>query len=163
MASVKTQGTELFFIDPEDDSIVKVGCPTSITGLTAARDQIEVTCLDSAAREYVAGMPTPGTANFGINFDPSDPSHIRLHELYRDGTTLEWALGLGDYTPPPPAAGPQPTGVSSGGQFILPATRTWITFTGYLSDFPFDLSLNAVVTNAVAIQVSDFPVVVPKA
>lgn len=158
--AVKTQGTELFFIDPDDQSVVKVGCVTSITGMTAARDQIETTCMDSAARTYEAGMATPGAATFGINFDPQDASHIRLHELYRTGTTLQWALGWSDYSPPFPAAGAPPTADTSG--FVLPTSRSWITFDGYVSDLPFDFAINAVVASSVSVQVSDFPELTPK-
>lgn len=161
--AVKTIGTELFFVDPADDTIVKVGCVTSISGMTAARDQIETTCLDSPARTYEAGMATPGQATFGVNFDPSDPSHVRLHELYVAGTTLEWALGWGDFIPGPPAAGPAPTGVDSGGAFIVPTTRSWLEFNGYLTDVPFDFALNSVVASTIAVQVSDFPTLTPKA
>ena len=152
--AIKTQGTELYFLDPEDNSVVEVGCITNLTGLTAARDQIETTCLDSAARTYEAGLPTPGTASFTINADPQDPSHIRLHELYVAGTTLDWAVGWSDGTA-------LPTADSSG--LAGPTTRSWIFFNGYVSDFPFDFALNAVVQSNVSVQVSDFPVWVPKA
>jgi hypothetical protein len=151
----KTQGTQLYFIDPDDFSIVKVGCVTALSGLTAGRDQIETTCLDSDAREYIAGMATPGAANFTINFDPTDASHTRLHELYVAGTTLDWALGWSDGVDIPP--------VSDSTAFDLPTTRTWITFEGYIQDLPFDFALNSVVTSQVAIQVSGFPTLVPKA
>lgn len=147
--AIKTQGTQLFFIDPEDFSVVTVGCVTSITGLTAARDQIETTCLDSAARTYEAGMATPGAAQFSINFDTSDASHNRLHELYVAGTKVDWALGWSDGTAAP---------TSDSTAFTLPTTRSWIEFNGYISDLPFDFALNTVVTSNVAIQVSDFPV-----
>ncbi|MFC2974710.1 phage tail tube protein [Azotobacter bryophylli] len=36
--------------------------------------------------------------------------------------------------------------------FSLPNTRTWFVFRGYVSDFPFDFSANAVVTTAATIQ-----------
>lgn len=160
--AIKTQGTQLYFIDPADGSLVTVGCVTTINGLTAARDQIETTCLEDSARTYEAGMATPGAATFGINFDTSDASHVRMHELYRLGDKLNWAIGWGDFTPGPPAAGPAPT-VDTNADFNLPATRSWITFNGYISDLPFDFALNTVVTSTVSIQVSDFPVLVPKA
>ncbi|MDA8485165.1 phage tail protein [Pseudomonas resinovorans] len=164
--AVKTQGTQLFLIDPEFDSngagIIVVGCVTTITGLTAARDQIETTCLEDSARSYEAGMATPGAASFTINFDPSEASHTRLHELYVLGTKVEWALGWGDFTPGPPNPGPAPT-LDSNYEFDLPAARSWITFNGYISDLPFDFALNAVVTSNVSVQVSDFPILVPKA
>ena len=153
--AVKTQGTELYFLDPDTDVVTKVGCVTTLTGLTAARDQIETTCLDSTARTYVAGMATPGAAQFTINADPDDASHIRLHELYVDGTSVPFALGWSDGT------GILPTGDSTG--FVLPSTRSWITFDGFVSDFPFDFALNTVVTSNISIQVSDFPVWVPAA
>lgn len=36
--------------------------------------------------------------------------------------------------------------------FDLPKTRTWFTFQGYVSDFPFDFAANAVVSTAATIQ-----------
>ena len=153
--AVKTQGTELYFIDPYDNSVNKVGCTTSISGINAARDQIDVTCLDSDARIYVAGMAAPGNATFGINVDPSDASHVRLHELYVSGDKFNWALGLSDGTAAPTA--------DSEGEVVVGASRSWITFNGYISDFPFDLALNSVVQSTVSIQVSDFPDFTPSA
>jgi hypothetical protein len=151
--AVKTQGTDLYFIDPYDNSVNKVGCVTSITGINAARDQIEVTCLDSAARLYEAGLGTPGQATFGINFDPQDDSHVRLHELYTQGEKFWWALGWSDGTAAPTA--------DSDGEPIAASSRSWINFHGYVADLPFDFSLNAVVSSSVSVQVSDFPTLVP--
>lgn len=42
--------------------------------------------------------------------------------------------------------------VSGGPDWDLPDTRTWFTFRGYVSDFPFDFSANTVVTTAATIQ-----------
>ncbi len=61
---MRTAGTELFFLDPADCSVVQVGCPTSITGLDSTIEQLETTCLESTARTYEAGLATPGTASF---------------------------------------------------------------------------------------------------
>lgn len=36
--------------------------------------------------------------------------------------------------------------------FVLPPTRTWFLFDGYVADFPFDFAANAAVTSAVSIQ-----------
>lgn len=150
----KTQGTALYFIDPSAPGVVVlVGCPTSISGITAARDQIETTCLGDAARTYIPGLATPGTATFTINFDPSDASHVLLHSLYVAGTTVDWALGWSDGTAPP-------TADSNG--FVLPTTRSWITFDGFPSDVPFDFTLNAVVASNISVQMSGFPVLTPK-
>lgn len=152
--AIKTQGTHLFFIDPVAQAVMAVGCVTSISGITAARDQIETTCLESDARTYEAGMATPGAATFGINFDPKDPSHLRLHQLYVAGTSLKFAVGWSDGTSVPT--------IDTGGDFDLPPDRSWIGMGGYVSDLPFEFALSAVVTSTVSIQISDFPVVVPK-
>jgi len=149
----KTQGTEMWFIDPTGDVVTKIGCVTSISGLTAARDQIETTCLEDQARSYEPGLATPGTAQFGVNFDPSDASHVRLHALYVAGTPLTFAIGWSDGT----AA---PTNDSS--LWTLEATRSWLTFDGFLSDVPFDFSGNAVVASTISVQVSGFPLLTPK-
>lgn len=151
----KAQGTEVYFLDPTGDVVTKVVCATAVTGLTAARDQIETTCLDDQARTYEAGLATPGAAQITIAADPAEPSHIRLHELYVDGITTQWAIGWSDGTGIPPTSGD-----SSG--FVLPATRSWVTFAGYISDFPFEFALNSMVTSTMSVQVSDFPVWTPK-
>ena len=150
----KAQGTEVYFVDPDGNVVTKITCVTSVTGLTAARDQIETTCLDSPARTYEAGLATPGAAQVTIASDPADASHIRLHELYVAGTSVPWAVGWSDGTAPPTS------GDSSG--FVLPTTRSWVTFDGYISDFPFEFAQNAMVTSTMAIQVSNFPVWIPK-
>lgn len=153
--AVKTQGTDLYVIDPADNSLIEVGCVTSIDGIDTALDQIETTCLSGSARTYLAGLATPGTATFGINVDPSDASHVRLHQLKIAGTTLSWALGWSDGTADPT--------VDTASNFNLPTTRSWITFEGFMNSFPFSFQQNSVVQSTVGIQVSGEPVLVPKA
>ncbi len=153
--AIKTQGSMLYVIDPADDSVLIVGCVTSIDGIDTTLDQLETTCLESPARTYIAGLATPGAATFGINFDPADASHVRLHELKVAGTTLDWTLGFSDGTAPPT--------VDTNGNFNLPNTRSWISFDGFMNSYPFSFALNAVVTSTVGIQISGEPVVTPKA
>lgn len=152
--SKKSQGTELYYIDPETGDVVQVGCVTSIDGIDTSIDQIETTCLESLARTYEAGLATPGAANFGINVDPSEEGHVRLHQLKVAGTTLKWALGWSDGTGTPPT--------ESSGEFALPENRSWITFEGFMNSFPFNFALNSVVQSTVGIQISGEPVLVPK-
>lgn len=155
MPTLKAQGTSLYFIDPDAPTTpVEVACITSFSGMTATRDQTEVTCLGDEARRFESGMLNPGTASFGINFDPADPSHSRLHELYVAGTSVEWALGASDGTADP---------TITTGEFTLPATRTWWTFAGYVSDFPFDFAIGGRVSSTLAIQLSGYPELTPKA
>jgi hypothetical protein len=151
--SMKTQGTDLYAIDPRDGSLIDIGCVTSIDGIDSSIDQIETTCLNSAEREYVAGLATPGAATFGINTDTSDPNHIALYEIKQAGLTVQWAIGLSDGTAAPT--------VDSDG-FVLPTTRSWITFEGFMNAFPFTFALNAVIASSVGIQVSGAQALIPK-
>lgn len=151
---MKTQGTDLYVIDPADDSILVVGCVTSIDGIDTSLDQIETTCLGDSARSYESGLATPGTATFGINTNTQDASHIRLHQLKVSGVTLKWAVGWSEQP------GLAPT-VDSTGDFVLPAGRSWITFLGFMNSFPFSFAQNSVVQSTVGIQVSGEPELIP--
>lgn len=157
----RTQGTELWFIDPESGLPVKVGCITSLNLGGSPADQIDVSCLDSTVREFMAGMKSPGQSSFGINFDMDDASHLRLNELYETGDVLHWAVGWGDHIPGPPAAGAPPTSDTSG--FVTPTSRSWILFDGYVADLPLDAQLNAVWTSTISLQVSGARTLVPRA
>lgn len=162
--AVKTQGTSLYFIDPDTDTVQDVGCVTQIDGIDSSRDQIETTCLTSNDRQYVAGLGTPGTASFTINVDPSNPVHVRMYQLKQRGDVLKWALGWGDGDIDSSGAITMdpPDGVATDGDFDLPSTRSWLKFDGYLSSFPFSFALNAVVTSAVGIQISGSQEIVAK-
>lgn len=153
MPSVKTAGTELFIIDPADDSLLKIDCPTVISGLSGSRSQIDDSCLEDIADSFQGGRITPGTATLGINTDPQNASHLRLHQLYKEGTKFKFAIGWGDFTPPPPAAGPVPV-VDSNGNFNPAAGRSWIIGEAYVSDFPFDFNANDVVRSSLTLQQS---------
>lgn len=144
--SILAQGTQIFFIDPADDSVVTVECATTFNPGGAPADQIEDTCLEDQERSYRRGLRTPGQASMTINADPRNASHVRMHELSEDDTveTMKWAVGWSDGTDLPT--------VDSVGDFVLPTTRTWFIFQGYIADFPFDFAANTVVTTAVSIQ-----------
>lgn len=148
--SVLTQGTQIFFIDPEFDSsgagVREVECATTFTPGGNPADQIEDTCLSATTRSYKPGLRTPGQATLGLNADPENESHVRLHELSETdpSPTLKWAVGWADGTDVPT--------LDSNGDFELPTTRTWFIFEGYVSDFPFDFAANTVVTTQAAIQ-----------
>lgn len=154
--SVSAQGTQLYFVDPETGDIGKVDCITELTGLSAQRDQVETTCLDDNERTYRPGLATPGQANFTIYPDPETDSHLRLHELFVSGDTIDFAVGWADGKDIPP------TSFDSDG-WTLPTTRTWNTFQGYISDFPFEFAQNTEVTSAIAIQTSGPTGWIPKA
>jgi len=128
-------------------AVLKIECATSLSPGGDPSDQIEDTCLEAFERSYKAGLRTPGQATMGINADPDNESHLTLYGLSRENPApvLKFAIGWSDGTDAPTL------NVGEDG-FELPATRTWFTFQGYISDFPFDFAQNTVVTTEVSIQ-----------
>lgn len=103
-------------------------------------------------------MATPGTATFGINVDPKDPSHVRLHQLKVAGESLQWAIGWSES----PGTEPTITQDSAGEYVFVPDdARSWILFEGFMNSYPFSFGLNAQVTSTVGIQVSGEPELIP--
>lgn len=157
--SIKTQGTQLYILDPEatgGPEVLVIECATSIDGISAAREQIEDTCLEDQARSYVPGLATPGTMTLAINYDDSNPSHLRLHELYTEGLKFDATIGFSNGTAAPT--------VDTDGEFELPTTRSWLTLLDtYVSDFPFSFAQNSVVQSSLTLQLSGFPIPQKKA
>lgn len=152
--AIRAQGSQLYAIDPADNSLITIDCVISIDGIDSAIDQLETTCLENLARTYEAGLATPGAASFGINVDPRQPTHVRLHQLKTAGTSLRWALGWSDGTGVPPT-------VDVDNDFVLPEGRSWLLFEGYMNSYPFTFGQNAMVTSTVGIQISGDPQLVP--
>ena len=150
---MKTQGTSLFMVKTSGvgaATVVKIGCPTSINYGGSAADQIETTCLDASdSRTYIQGLKSPGTANFGVDFDVQSASHMDVYAQYRlggeEGVT-QWAIGFSDGTDAPT--------LDSEGKLQVPTTRSWLVFEGYVSNLPFDFAINSVVKADIPIQVS---------
>ena len=145
--SVLTQGTNIYFVHPTTYAVTTVDCATSFSPGGSPSDQIEDTCLEDSTRSYKGGLRTPGTASLGVNADPANASHILMHTLSETDPqpVLQWVVGWSDGT----AA---PTADTNGNWDGFPTTRTWFSFEGYISDFPFDFTQNTVVTSTVSIQ-----------
>ncbi len=143
--SVLTQGTKIYVMNPADSTVIAIACATAFNPGGAPADQIEDTCLEAQVRSYRAGLRTPGQASMTINADPTEDSHVALHE-FAEATpqpTLKWVVGWSDGTEAPTA---------TDGEWVLPTTRTWFGFDGYVSDFPFNFEQNSIVTSEVTIQ-----------
>ena len=157
--SVLSQGTHIYVLSPLGSGapeVVQIKCATTFSPGGNPADQIEDTCLEDSSRSYRPGLRTPGTATMGINADPTNESHLLLHELSETDPSpiVKWAVGWSDGTAAPT--------LDSNGDFDLPDTRTWFVFEGYVSDFPFDFAQNTVVTSEVSIQRSGGSSWIPK-
>ena len=156
--AIKTQGTDLYTIDPDTNELLDVGCITSITGIDTSIDQIETTCLNYTSRTYEAGLATPGTATFSIYIDPKNPVHVRLLELKNRGAQMQWAIGWSESPQTAPSVTVDGEGVAT---FDLPPARSWLVFEGYMNAFPLTFDQNTMVTSEIGIQVSGDPVLIP--
>jgi hypothetical protein len=150
IGTVKTQGTELWVIDTITSSqpfVLKFSCPTGITGLGGAADQIEDTCLDATEdRTYVRGLGNPGQVNVPFNFIPSNASHQALFDLKADGSVFQWLIGFSDGTAAPT--------LDSDDDFVPPASplRTSAEFSAYISDVTIDVATNEIVHGTMILQ-----------
>ncbi|UZE12788.1 phage tail tube protein [Pseudomonas sp. B21-053] len=151
--SILTQGTQVYVLvpsaaDPAVFEVLEIECATAFSPGGNPADQIEVTCLSDKVRRYLRGLRTPGQASLTLNADPRNASHVRLHQLSEDDSieSLAWAVGWSDGIDIPPT-------VNVGGDdFVLPPSRTWFVYDGYVADFPFDFAANTVVSTAATIQ-----------
>jgi hypothetical protein len=145
--SLLTKGTEMWvrLHDSAGYSLLKINCPTGITGLGGAKSQIDDTCLDDLEMKYKPGMAQPGALTVNINFDPADASHIALWDAFDSDDILLFIIGAGDGTA-------DPTVNTGSGIVTYPSTRSFISFDGHLADFPVDFALNTVVKTAMSIQ-----------
>ncbi|MEN9903703.1 MAG: hypothetical protein RLZZ555_268 [Pseudomonadota bacterium] len=144
--TVKTQGTELFFADSTatTPAMVKLTCPTGITGLGGAADQIDVTCLDATTdRAFTRGLGNPGQVSVPFIMKPTDASHQRLFALKESGDTLNWMICLSDGSADP---------VYASGSLTAPTGRTSIAFSAYIADVALDIATNEVVRGTLTLQ-----------
>lgn len=143
--AIKTQGTHVFML--HEGEFLKIACPTGIDMGGAPADQIDVTCLGSDTREYIAGLKSPGAVTFEINLNPGNKSHKVLFDLSEadDNPVKSFAIGWSDGKSEPTASGENAT---------YPADRTWSVFKGYISDFPINFAANSAVKGNISIQTS---------
>ena len=145
---LKTQGTHLYFVKPgtSTGTAVKVTCPTGISGLGGAADQIDTTCLDDTSdRQYTRGLGNPGQVTVPFMLKAGDVSHADLVALKEAGTSVEWMVCMSDATTVPVVT-------VSTNTFTALTTRSNIEFTGYVADLTLDGATNEVWRGTMTIQ-----------
>lgn len=145
---LKTQGTHLYFVKPgtPTGTAVKVTCPTGISGLGGAADQIDTTDLDQTDdRQYLRGLGNPGQVTVPFILKSGDASHADLIALKAAGTSVKWMVCMSDATT-------APTVTASTNSFTALTTRSNIEFTGYIADLTLDGATNEVWRGTMTIQ-----------
>lgn len=155
--SIKSQGTSLFYVRPGSEPVlVKLHCPTGITGLGGAADQIDTTCLEETEdKTFTRGLGTPGQVSAPVNFDPQEASHQDMFDLKASGDTLQWIVCLSDGTDIPT--------LDSNDDPVPPIGRSSIRFSGYIADWALDIAGNDIVKGTLTIQRSGAVTLTPKA
>ena len=103
---LRTQKTEVFFLDTTIKKILNVA---DIGEFGPQADDIDVTNLDSDAKEFLTGLGDNGELTLQINLNASDPVHQKLSDEAGKGTRFAFCVALSDGTAPPTAtAGPPP-------------------------------------------------------
>ncbi|WP_064746809.1 phage tail tube protein [Lysobacter antibioticus] len=150
IGTLRTQGTELFFVDSLSSSVaavIKLACPTGITGLGGAADQLEDTCLDNIDdKTYKRGLGNPGQVSVPFNFIPSNSSHQVLFDLKESGDVIQWLIGLSDGTADPT--------LDSNDNIVPPPApqRTSLGFDAYIADVNIDIATNEIVRGTLTLQ-----------
>lgn len=145
--ALKTQGTEIFFVDTYTSgvpAVTKLACPTGLSGLGGPKDQIETTCFDDTDKTFLAGLGNPGQVNVPFILDPTAASHDVLFSLKEDGAILNWLVGLSDGTTDPT--------IDSEDDLTPPAGRSYFKFAAYISDVNIDINGNDAVRGTLILQ-----------
>jgi hypothetical protein len=146
--TVLTQGTELFFLDTvtsSDTDMVKLTCPTGVTGMGGAKSEVETTCLDTVGDQtFVGGLGNPGDISAPFNFVPRDHSHQLLFDLRESGEVLKWIACLSEGTTAPTVADDQ--------TFIAPSGRSSFRFDAFVKDVAIDISTNSIVKGTLTLK-----------
>ena len=149
--TVKTQGTELYTVDALSSSVavvLKFACPTGITGLGGAKDQVEDTCLDDLVdKTFTGGLGNPGQVSVPFNFIPQNGSHQILFDLKEAAEVLPWMIGLSDGYGQAPTLGSDDTLVPPDAPL-----RTSALFDAYVSDVNIDIATNEIVRGTLTLQ-----------
>lgn len=130
---LRTQGTELYMLDPNaapGQEIVKIGNITGFGDFGKQANDIPTTNLDSTAVEKISGLPDNGDLGLTVNVDPKSEAHKILESLAGTAARRSFVIGYSDGigAAPTAAKGVASVAVSAGGSGYSSAPT--VTFTG---------------------------------
>lgn len=118
---------------PLAESFTTIANCKDITLPSAATDEIDVTCHDSAAKETIDGDTDYGSVTFDINYNPANATHAALRLKSETKASTNWQAVLVDTT-----------------------TETW-EFAGWVKGFALSAPVSGVYTASVDIKVTGMP------
>lgn len=98
-------------------------------------DEVDITTHGSPGkfREYLVTLADPGTLEFDINYDPTEPTHIGLRNDLFNATLREY-------------------------QVVLPGGVETMTVSGYVKSGPIEYPTDDVIKQSVTIRLTGQPV-----
>ena len=134
---IVSQGAFFEVADPlsSPDTFVRVGNFRGASGIrSGTRTEIDMTDLDSTAKEYALGLKDSGSMQINVLYDPLDPGQIILENLLNATGFNEFRL----HVPNPGAS---------------PSFRT-LEFDGFVQTFPFEVAVDAGLPGTVTVRVT---------
>lgn len=107
---------------------VVIGNVTDFTGPEGSATVIDVTDLDSTAKEKILGIRDEGQFTFGVNYDPSETSHIAVATARASGAVQAFEIDLGSTNP--------------------------MTFDGFVLGFSIEGGVDAAMTGSVSVEIT---------
>lgn len=143
---LKSQGTELYFVDIDTGATVRRAVAiSSISGLGGARDQIDITDLDETEdRQFTGGLGNPGQVTVAFNLHKDEITHEKLLALRAAGTSVSWGIYSSDAATAPTA--------NTAGLLQGVTGRASARFFGYVSDINIDIQGNDIWKGSITIQ-----------
>ncbi len=102
----------------------------SISGPAITKDEIEVTALDSSAKEFIGALDDPGELTLELNWNPQDSEHVNLRADAEGNTVRNYRVVWSD------------------------VSNTTVDITGEVMEFSLNTEPNDAVKGSVRIKVS---------
>lgn len=131
--ATNARGTAIWLYDTTGTAVVKLGCPTSYSGIGLSRDITESeACLETGETTKFTGNLKKNDITININWGAESDSHKLIWDAVANGTEdMAFVIGLsGDNTAPTWVAG----------DWSLATARSWIKITASVATMNIDLS-----------------------
>lgn len=127
--AIESQGCVISYTVGSPTNMQAIGNVVSFNGPGGSATVIDVTNLDSLAKEKRMGLPDEGQFTLELNYDPDNTSHIALRNARKSRTRVEFRLALTD------------------------TTATNLIFFGYVLGFAIQGAVDAVVKASLTIEI----------
>lgn len=144
---VRSQLTQLYACLAGGTTVATIGNVADLGEFGGQADDIDVTNLDSLAKEYLVGLVDNGELTLQINLNPQDANHQDLFAKQGNGVRYPFLVGLSDGTTAPTAVG---------GALVAPlaSARTSFKFMASIKSFRFGAKTNDAIRVTCTLRIS---------